>query len=103
MSYQPAKEIAVIAVPLLCAIITVFGVRQSRAQKRLRDKYKAALHDLLAFYNVEHFICEVVAKEKQTTPLAIKRMFRSALRNNGCTTPSDKATPQQIRSELLRL
>lgn len=103
MTFDAAKEIAVILVPVLCAVITVIGVRQSQAQKRLRGKYKTALYDLLAFYKVEHFICESIATKEGTTTLAVKRRFRSALRKTGVVTPSDKATEQQITSEILRL
>jgi hypothetical protein len=103
MNFERAKEIAAILVPILCAIITVMGVRQARAQKRLRDRYKAALHDLLAFYYIEDAMSEFLAADRKTTALAMKRSFRKLLRKEGKDTPSDRATPHLITTELQRL
>jgi ABC-type uncharacterized transport system YnjBCD permease subunit len=103
VNFERIKEIAVILAPILCAVITVIGVRQARAQKRLRNRYKAALHDLLAFYYIEDAMSAFLATERKTTALAIKRSFRKTLRKEGKDTPSDRATPQLITTELQRL
>jgi hypothetical protein len=99
------KEYLPYLVPVLCALIGAYSVRQTRENKKLRDKYRRCLADCLAFYKIEERMAAQIAKPGplplgSSTPLAVKRFFRLILRSEGTPTPSDRATPHQIMKEI---
>lgn len=79
----------------------IFGILRYR-RERLRNKLRRALTDCLAFYELEKMLCAHIASMQAggATELSVKRMFRAKLRDRKEPTPSDHATPIQMRSEL---
>lgn len=97
------KELVIIAIPIICALIAYAGVRQGRENKRLRTKLIVALQDCYAFHNLEEIYCQAIGEFIQRSSLTVKRVYRARLRAQGIDTPSDGASPQRLKSELLRL
>ena len=71
----------------------------------LKIKLRQALSDCLAFYELEekYVLALTELKKFGMSPLAVKRVFRSAQRMRCHSSPSEEATPQRIKQELAKL
>jgi hypothetical protein len=101
-------QIVAAGVAVVAPILTYFEVRALRRQRRLRARYRQALKDLRAFHEIEMRLCGAVIRSRgyeagEKSELAVKRVYRLAIRVDGMESPSDLATPQRIAQELARL
>lgn len=95
-------ELLQYGVPIVCAGIAAWSVRQEQTNRRLKRKLRAALEECRRFYELEETYCDQLSSLTwHKTALAAKRWVRALQRSRAIETPS--VTAQEIARELGRI
>lgn len=88
---------------LITGLITYRTAIDQRAATEHKRRLKRAYGDIAAFHRLEERYASVLAATDSRTSAAWKRDVRKQLRDEGFTSPSDKATAQQAEQCLAEM
>ena len=91
---------AAILTGLITGLFTYKASARTRDVERYKGRLKRALMDVAAFYELERLYCEHLASSGDKSPEAVKREFRSQLREAGLRSPSEESAPARLEAEL---